>query len=126
MLRLNSGGTDGSGGSDDTPIKPPKRKEVVDKLLAKKLPDCNSKDAYDKIKDKGKFWYDSGAEQWADEYINAQEDHTEWTQSLYRDLFNQEADATKFVCHQPGAGCEHGKTCSKCQPGMHTDHSTRS
>lgn len=82
------------------------------KLMEKKLPDCVSGLKYDDIKDKGKFWYDSGAEQWADEYISALEDHTQWKQELFRELFPDE-DHTKYVCSAPGAKCDTGLKCGK-------------
>jgi hypothetical protein len=50
------------------------------------LPDCVAQ-KYDNIADKGKFWADSGIEGFADAYIMANGDHSNWTQDLYMELF---------------------------------------
>ncbi|KAK7438834.1 hypothetical protein Landi51_11481 [Colletotrichum acutatum] len=84
--------------------------EIPKSLLNKKLPNCKSGESYDAIKDMGTFWYNSGAEQWADEYINSQPDHSNWAQNLYRELFPKK-DHTKFSCQEPGAPCDHDLTC---------------
>jgi hypothetical protein len=55
-------------------------------LPNKTLPDCVAQ-KYDIIADKGKFWKDSGVEQFADAYIMANGDHSNWTQDLYMELF---------------------------------------
>jgi hypothetical protein len=55
-------------------------------LPDRKLPDCQSQ-TYDNIPDKGKFWFESGAEQYAEEYIIANGDHSNWTRDLYMELF---------------------------------------
>ncbi|PCD34001.1 hypothetical protein FGRA07_09156 [Fusarium graminearum] len=87
-------------------------KQVIDKLMDEKMPDCFSDKAYKDIKDKGKFWYDSGAEQWTDKYISAQKDHSQWAQNLYRDIFKNDVTAADFACFQPGEECNFGKSCA--------------
>ncbi|KAF9774989.1 hypothetical protein IL306_006934 [Fusarium sp. DS 682] len=61
---------------------------IPDKLKNTKLPDCKTGKLYDEIEDKAKFWYDSGAEQWVEEYINSLKDHSQWAQKLYVNLFS--------------------------------------
>jgi hypothetical protein len=55
-------------------------------LPNKTLPDCKAQ-KFDIIPDKGTFWFDSGAEQFAEEYIIANDNHWNWTQDLYMELF---------------------------------------
>jgi hypothetical protein len=55
------------------------------------LPDCNV-NPFDQVEDKGKLWGDSKAEEFAEEYIIMNGDHTNWAQQLYRDLFGEESD----------------------------------
>ncbi|KAJ0299162.1 hypothetical protein COL516b_009414 [Colletotrichum fioriniae] len=50
----------------------------------------------------GTFWYNSGAEQWADEYINSQTDHSNSAQNLYRELFPKKVHI-KYSCIKSGA-----------------------
>lgn len=57
---------------------------IVKRLPDIKLPDCKSGFKLDDIQDKGKFWYDTGAEQYADAYIKMQTDHTNWAQNMVR------------------------------------------
>ncbi|KAF5026826.1 hypothetical protein F66182_1110 [Fusarium sp. NRRL 66182] len=108
----------GSGPNKGTvPALPATEAVTIPKELQKKdLPDCRSDKPWNTVNDMGKFWYDSGAEQWIEEYINAQKDHTRWAQNLYRDLFKDTEDgvtAKDFSCEQPGDRCTHGKTCKE-------------
>lgn len=84
---------------------------IPQELLDRKLPDCTS-NGFDSIQDKGTFWYDTGAEQFADEFISshANSDHTNWAQELYHDLF---PDTTKsdYDCTDPDSDCVYAKDC---------------
>lgn len=84
---------------------------IPQELLDKKLPDCDS-DGFDGIQDKGTFWYNTGAEQFADAFISshANSDHTNWAQELYHDLF---PDTTKsdYDCTDPDSDCVYAKDC---------------
>ena len=60
------------------------------------LPDCKAQ-FYDKIEDKGKFWDETGAGEFADGYINHLETHTNWVQKLYMDLFPTTAVHTQSL-----------------------------
>jgi hypothetical protein len=59
-------------------------------LPDRKLPDCKVQ-KWDFIPDKGKFWSESGAEQYAEEYLIANGGHTNWTRDLYMELFGDDA-----------------------------------
>ncbi|EXF86348.1 hypothetical protein CFIO01_00045 [Colletotrichum fioriniae PJ7] len=99
----------GSGTSAE-PVEQNSPGEVPESLLNKKLPNCKSGEYCDAIKDMGTFWYNPGAEQWADEYINSQTDHSNWAQNLYRELFPKKVHI-KYSCQKPGAPCDHDLTC---------------
>jgi hypothetical protein len=110
-----SGGGNGDDDIDTGPNKGTVTKHgpsIPEKLWNKKLPDCSADLSYDTMENKGSFWSESGAEQWVEEYINAQKDHSQWAQKLYKDLFPK-ADRTVFLCTEPGAQCHHGKECGK-------------
>ncbi|KPM40559.1 hypothetical protein AK830_g5976 [Neonectria ditissima] len=98
------------GNTPALPVEEGSPGKIPQKLLDKKLPDCKWGQSFDAIEDKAKLWYDSGAEQWADEYINSQKDHSNWAQNLYRELFPAN-DHTQFSCQEPGALCSHGLKC---------------
>jgi hypothetical protein len=69
-------------------------------LKDKKLPDCISGEKFDTIQDMGKFWWESGAEQYADEYINLNGDHSNWTQDLYMEIFgSKHTDSKSPTCY---------------------------
>lgn len=78
--------------------------ELSQELRDRKLPDCKANTRYSEIEDMGTFWYDSGAEQFANDYINSQTDHTRWAQNLMRELLDTN-DYTKFDCETTGATC---------------------
>jgi len=84
---------------------------IPQELLDRKLPDCDS-NGFDGIQDKGTFWYNTGAEQFADDFISshANSDHTNWAQELYHDLF---PDTTKsdYDCTDPDSDCVYAKDC---------------
>ena len=81
--------------------------------MDEELPDCFTDKPYKNIKDKGKFWYDSGAEQWIDKYISAQKDHSQWAQNLYRELFRNDVNPVDFACFEPGEECNFEPSCGK-------------
>ncbi|KAF4983044.1 hypothetical protein FZEAL_1444 [Fusarium zealandicum] len=103
---------DSGGNVPALPVEEGRPGKIPKKLMDKKLPDCKWGISFDNIKDKGKFWYDSGAEQWADEYINSQKDHSNWASNLFRELFPDD-DHTEFDCQTPGASCNHGLKCGR-------------
>ncbi|KAM0488654.1 hypothetical protein ACHAP7_000697 [Fusarium lateritium] len=111
----SSGGGDGDGDIDPIPNKGESSEHgrtITDKLWNQKMPDCTSDMDYKNIADKGKWWSETGAEQWVEDYLNNQKDHTEWSGNLYRDLFKkQSVEKTLFLCNQPGAKCAHGMKC---------------
>jgi predicted oxidoreductase len=51
------------------------------------LKDCEEGKRFDSIEDMGGLWGYSGAEQYAEAYIDANGDHSNWTQNLYMELF---------------------------------------
>jgi hypothetical protein len=110
-IDFQASGGSGSGGGN-VPSLPAELPGIPKSLKGKRLSECVGGQLYDNIKDKAKFWYDSGAEQWVDEYINSKDDHTLWARDLYLALFPK-ADQTSFLCNEPGAQCNHGKECSK-------------
>jgi hypothetical protein len=75
-----------------------------------KLPDCVTGQKFDQLPDKGGFWGYSGAEQFADEYIKLNTDHSNWTQNLYMELF-PDATHTDFVCLTTGSNCRIVQKC---------------
>ncbi|KAG9232650.1 hypothetical protein BJ875DRAFT_73017 [Amylocarpus encephaloides] len=79
-------------------------------LPDRKLPDCKPQ-KYDTIQDKGKFWWDSGAEQYANDYIISNGDHSNWTQDLYMELFPDSANQNDMECMTAGAPCKPQKDC---------------
>lgn len=79
--------------------------ELTQELRDRKLPSCDADIKFNEIEDKGSFWYDSGAEQFADDYINSNTDHTKWAQHLFRELLPKE-DYTQFDCETTGATCK--------------------
>lgn len=88
--------------------------------MGKTLPKCN--DNYDKVEDKGKLWFDSGAEQWVDKYISTLDDHTEWAKDLlyllFKDVKGKSIDKSEFSCDAPGAACNYQRTCGMCLPSF--------
>ena len=78
---------------------------LTQELRDRKLPDCSSDIIYSDIEDKGTFWYDSGAEQFANDYINSNTDHTMWAQNLFRELLGNR-DYSNFDCRTTGATCD--------------------
>ena len=118
-LRFHSGGE--SDDDDDSPSpelpdwKSPTRKQILNKLMEHEMPKCTSD--YDKVDDKGKLWYDSGAEQWVDKYISQLDDHSQWAQTLLYDLFknveDKEVKKEDFSCDAPGSKCSLARTCGK-------------
>lgn len=85
---------------------------LPDELRDRKLSKCVSDTEFNKIEDKGSFWYDSGAEQFADDYINAQNDHSQWAQRLFRDILPEE-NQYGFDCTTPEALCDFDTSCGK-------------
>lgn len=78
---------------------------LTQKLRDRKLPDCSSDIIYSDIEDKGTFWYTTGAEQFANDYINSNTDHTMWAQNLFRELLGNR-DYSNFDCRTTGATCD--------------------
>ncbi|KAJ3547829.1 hypothetical protein NM208_g1311 [Fusarium decemcellulare] len=100
-------------GSSSVPAKPVEEGtpgKIPKELMEKKLPDCKPGIKYDDIEDKGTFWYNTGAEQWVDEYIKAQKDHTDWAQNLFINLFPAD-DHTQWDCQDVDSDCNHGLKC---------------
>lgn len=89
--------------------------ELSPELQARKLPDCIPSTKFNDIQDKGKFWSESGAEQFADDYINSRTDHSQWAQNLYRDLFEDKVHSM-FDCESPDASCVITAECSQYKP----------
>lgn len=85
---------------------------LTDELRDRKLPRCVSDTEFNKIEDKGSFWYDTGAEQFADDYINAQNDHSQWAQRLFRDILPDE-NHYGFDCTTPEALCDFDTSCGR-------------
>lgn len=78
--------------------------ELSQELRDRKLPNCVADTLYSQVEDMGTFWYDSGAEKFADDYINSQNDHTTWARNLLRELLpNNQYDA--FACTTTGGTC---------------------
>ncbi|KAH8587655.1 hypothetical protein B0O99DRAFT_641003 [Bisporella sp. PMI_857] len=94
--------------SNQTATVPKKSSTLPDK----KLPNCQTGQRYSDIKDMSKFWYDSGAEQYAQEYISMRKDHSNWAQQLYMDLFPDDMDHGEFSCITFGSQCNIKKQCS--------------
>lgn len=82
-------------------------------LKDRKLPDCKSDTKFNEIEDKGTFWYNTGAEQFANDYINSNTDHTTWAQNLYRELVPSR-EHSDFDCRTPEANCRPDVSCGKC------------
>jgi hypothetical protein len=59
----------------------------------------------------GTFW-GSDAEKFANDYINAQTDHSQWAQRLYRDLF-PEANHGNLDCKGTQSNCFINVECSQ-------------
>lgn len=78
---------------------------LTQELRDRKLPDCSSDIVYSNIEDKGTFWYNTGAEQFANDYINSNTDHTMWAQNLFRELLGNR-DYSNFDCRTTGATCD--------------------
>ena len=78
---------------------------LTQELRDRKLPDCSSDIIYSDIEDKGTFWYNTGAEQFANDYINSNTDHTMWAQNLFRELLGNR-DYSNFDCRTTGATCD--------------------
>lgn len=87
--------------------------KLSQELRDRKLPDCEADTQYSQVPDMGKFWYNSGAEKFADDYINDQADHTTWAKNLLRELLpDNQYDA--FGCETTGATCSLPRDlCSK-------------
>lgn len=85
------------------------------KLPDRKLPDCDKTGNWDEPGfDMGTFWYDTGAEQYADEYISLNGDHTQWAKRLYADLFvgsGKKADS-EMSCGDDAGTCDHDLECA--------------
>ncbi|KAM0433720.1 hypothetical protein ACHAQK_009156 [Fusarium lateritium] len=105
-----SGSGGGSGGGTVPALPGGIGGTIPDSLKNKKLPDCVNAKTYETHKDKGKFWFDSGAEQWTEDYINSLNDHSQWAQKLYVNLFD-DVNLNDFICDQPGAKCDFKKSC---------------
>jgi hypothetical protein len=74
------------------------------------LRECVANTIYGDIADMGTFW-GNDAEKFANDYINANTDHSQWAQRLYRDLFPEEIHG-KLDCLGSGAGCDFDVKCS--------------
>jgi hypothetical protein len=59
----------------------------------------------------GTFWGNEG-EKFADDYINANTDHSQWAQRLYRDMF-PEKTASNFDCTRGKESCVIDLDCSQ-------------
>jgi uncharacterized protein (DUF736 family) len=76
-----------------------------------KLRPCVANTIYSDIADMGTFW-GNDAEKFADDYINANTDHSQWAQRLYRDLFPEENHST-MDCLGSGASCDFSVKCGQ-------------
>jgi hypothetical protein len=76
-----------------------------------KLRQCDAAVKFDDITDKGSFW-GSDVENFANDYINANNDHSQWAQNLYRDLFPEETHSN-LDCTGPEAPCFISPDCSQ-------------
>lgn len=86
-------------------------------LRNRKLPNCTEGQSWDNIKDKGKFWYNTGAERFADDYINSRpnSDHTDWAQDLLRELL-PEWNHAEFSCQNTASACTVQPQCGTLAP----------
>ena len=75
------------------------------------LRECVANTIYGDVQDMGTFW-GSDAEKFANDYINANTDHSQWAQNLYRDLFPEETHSN-FDCTGPTAPCTIAPDCSQ-------------
>jgi hypothetical protein len=80
-------------------------------LKDKELRQCDPKVKFNEVADMGTFWGDD-AEKFANDYINANTDHSQWAQNLYRDLFDREIAST-FDCMGPDAPCTIDVKCGQ-------------
>ncbi|KAK3312600.1 hypothetical protein B0H66DRAFT_607663 [Apodospora peruviana] len=83
---------------------------LPDNLKNKELKDCVEGRKWDKEPDMSFFWSDSGAEQFADEYIDANKGSSNWTQNLYMELFPN-AKHTDMACITTGSSCTFVEKC---------------
>lgn len=90
------------------------RATLTDELRDRKLPNCDSTLKLNDIQNKGDFWYYTGAQQYADDYINSNTDHTLWAQNLYRELLGKEIHSD-FDCTTTEANCVPDAKCGKFQ-----------
>lgn len=89
-------------------------------LKDRKLRQCDASIKFADITDMGGFWGDD-AEIFANDYINANGDHSQWAQNLYRDLFSNETPRD-FDCMGPDAPCSISVTCSQYHLISHHNH----
>jgi hypothetical protein len=75
------------------------------------LRECVANTIYGDVQDMGTFW-GSDAEKFANDYINAQTDHSQWAQRLYRDLF-PEANHGNLDCKGTQSNCFINVECSQ-------------
>jgi hypothetical protein len=75
------------------------------------LRECVANTIYGDVQDMGTFW-GSDAEKFANDYINAQTDHSQWAQRLYRDLF-PEANHGNLDCKGTQSNCFINVECSE-------------
>ncbi|KAK3314440.1 hypothetical protein B0H66DRAFT_535354 [Apodospora peruviana] len=75
------------------------------------LPDCEEGKRWDSKDDMGAFWGGSGADDYAVKYIDANVDHSNWTQNLYMELF-PDANHADMSCVSWGSQCQLKKTCT--------------
>jgi hypothetical protein len=87
-----------------------------------KLRQCDASVKLNDVADMGTFW-GSDAEKFADDYIKAQNDHSQWAQNLYRDLFPKET-ASNFDCMGPDTKCFFVPKCGQYDilPLPHSNH----
>ncbi|KAK3326729.1 hypothetical protein B0H66DRAFT_617927 [Apodospora peruviana] len=84
---------------------------ALGKLPERELPDCEEGKKWDNIEDMGKFWWDSGAEQFASDYIDAN-GHTNWTQNMYMELF-PDANHVDMACVTRDSACDFNQICDE-------------
>ncbi|KAF5664348.1 chitinase 3 [Fusarium heterosporum] len=109
-IDFQASGSSGSGSGGNVPALGMERPGIPESLKNEKLPDCVGGEKYDDIKDMGKFWYNTKAEEWVDKFIKTKKDHSLWAQELYLAVFPKGRE-NEFLCNRPGANCAHGKEC---------------